>query len=83
MSGNHVPMPASNLYKAGGAEPESLRDKFIAKYGEATVHQAEHQVVLDLMMLMGVVKPQEFVDVLVKKLERVDRLRREQAGIRD
>jgi hypothetical protein len=78
-----VPMPATQLYKRGMDEPEALRDRLCAMYGEATVHNAEHQVVLDMMMLLGVVKPQEFVDVLMRKLERVDRLRREQAGISD
>lgn len=75
-----VPMPATKLYGRGSEEPESLRDQLAARYGEATLHNAEHQVVLDLMMLMGVVKPQEFVDVLTKKLERVERLRQQQAG---
>lgn len=77
-----VPMPASKLYTAGGAEPETLRDKFIARYGEATVHQAEHQTILDLLMMMQIVKPQEFVEILTNKLNRVDRLRQEQAGIK-
>ena len=79
--GGGVPMPASKLYEAGGAHPESIRDRFVASYGEATVQRAELQVVLDLFMIMGVVKPQEFVEVLQRKLERINRMRMEQAGI--
>jgi hypothetical protein len=76
-----VPMPASKLYEAGGEHPESIRDRFVAAYGEATVQRAELQVVLDLFMIMGVVKPQEFIDVLHRKLERINRMRMEQAGV--
>ena len=75
-----VPMPTTKLY---GRDPESIRDRFVREYGESTVHNAEHQCVLDFMMLMGIVKPEEFVDVLERKLKRVDELRRHAAGIRD
>jgi hypothetical protein len=71
-------MPATKLY---GSNSESLRDRFVAQYGETTVHKAEHQVLLDLMLLLGVIKPSEFVDVLTKKLQRVDDLRRHAAGV--
>ena len=74
-------MPATKMYGGQGPEPETIRDRFVAAYGEDTVRQAELQVVLDLFMLMGVCKPAEFVEVLTRKLERVDRLRRAQAGI--
>lgn len=77
----YVPMPASQLYSGGGAHPETIRDRFVANYGETTVQRAELQVVLDLFMLMGVVKPSEFIEVLHRKLERIDKMRREQAGI--
>jgi len=76
-------MPASQLYGGQGPEPESIRDRFVARYGSATVAQAELQVVLDCFMIFGVIKPAEFVEVLQRKLERVDRMRREQAGVRD
>jgi hypothetical protein len=77
----NVSMPASKLYEAGGAHPETIRDRFVGMYGEATVQRAELQVVLDLFMIMGVCKPQEFVDVLSRKLERIDKIRRQEAGI--
>ena len=73
-----VPMPATKLY---GGDSETIRDRFVAQYGEATVHNAEHQCVLDFMMLMGVVKPSEFLEVLEKKLRRTDERRRHAAGL--
>lgn len=78
---SQVPMPASRLYEAAGQHPESIRDRFVAAFGESTVQRAELQVVLDLFMLMGVVKPAEFVEVLERKLRRIDAMRREQAGV--
>lgn len=76
-----VPMPATRLYKEGMNEPETIRDRFIAQYGEDTVRQAELQTVLDMLMLMGVVKPAEFVEVMTNKLKRVDDMRRRQVGM--
>lgn len=75
---NGVPMPASQMY---GKEPESIRDRFVGRFGEATVQRAELQVVLDLFMMMGVCKPQEFIEVLERKLVRIDQMRQIQAGV--
>lgn len=70
---------ASSL--AFGKDPEGLRDRFVARYGETTVHNAEHQVMMDLMILGGVIKPNEFVEVLERKLKRVEELRAHRAGV--
>lgn len=75
-----VPMPASKAY---GREPESIRDRFVREYGASTVTQAELQTCIDLLILTGAVKPAEFVEILTNKLQRVDRLRREAAGVPD
>lgn len=74
-----VPQPATNLY---GSNPESIRDRYVRMYGEATVHNAEHQIILDLMLLNGVIKPTEFVEVLDRKLRRIDDMRRSAAGVK-
>jgi len=74
-------MPASEAYRQRGAEPESVRDRFAREYGSATVSAAELQVCIDILILTGVIKPQEFVEVLERKLKRVDRMRRLQAGV--
>ena len=76
-----VPQPATNLYRTGGNDPESLRDKLVSKYGESTVLRAEVSVLLDLALLTGMIKPAEFVDVLIKKLERTDAHRRAAANL--
>lgn len=75
-----VSMPATDLY--GAVRPDTIRDRFVREYGEATVTRAEIQVCLDLFMLMGVVKPSEFVDVLERKLKRVDLERQIEAGLK-
>lgn len=77
-----VPQPASNLYAVGG-EAETIRDRFVRQYGEGTVLRSELQICLDLMMLTGVIKPQEFVEVLERKLNRTEAARRRAAGFDD
>lgn len=73
-------MPVTELY--GTLRPETIRDRFVREYGEATVQRAELQVVLDLFMLTGVCKPSEFVEVMEKKLKRVDLERQIEAGLK-
>ena len=75
-----VPQPATKLY---GGNAESISDRFVREYGESTVSKAELQCVLDFMLLLGIVKPSEFVEVLERKLRRTDELRRHAAGVRD
>jgi hypothetical protein len=76
-----VPMPASKLYQAQGADPESLRDQMVRQFGSTTVQEAELSCILDLLMVMGVVKPSEFVDLMQKKLHRIDQRRRMMAQL--
>jgi hypothetical protein len=71
-----VPQPASKLYGAQGADPESIRDQLVDMYGENTVQRAELSILLDLMMLNGVIKPTEFIEVMQKKLYKLDQKRR-------
>jgi predicted protein tyrosine phosphatase len=69
-------MPAGKLYGAGGAHPQSIRDQLVQQYGEVSVNSAELSVVLDVMMITGMIKPAEFVDLMQRKLHRIDEQRR-------
>ena len=76
-----VPQPATRLYGAQGADPERIRDRLVDAYGEGTVQRAELSVVLDLMMLNGIIKPSEFIDVMQRKLHKIDESRRAAANL--
>jgi hypothetical protein len=76
-----VPMPAAGLYGVDRAHPQTIRDRLVAEYGEVTVNSAELSVVLDVMMVTGMIKPSEFVDLMRKKLHRIDEERRRRAGL--
>lgn len=80
MSKVWVPQPATKLYGAGGTDPETTRDRFVKNYGESTVQRAELSLVLDLMMLNGMINPGEFVDVISKKLQKIEQQRMVAAG---
>lgn len=76
-----VPQPASKLYGAGGGDPISIRDQLVNQYGEGTVQRAELQTMLDVVILAGLIKPQEFFDVLMKRLHHIDQARRAAANL--
>lgn len=71
-----VPMPESQMYKKSVS-----RDNLVQRYGEATITRAETAVILNLLMIMGVVKPGEFVDAIVAQCERIENERRTAAGL--
>lgn len=66
-----VPMPESELYKKS-----VRRDEIVSRYGETTVSRAEVATILNIMMITGVVKPGEFIDLMVRQCERIDEERR-------
>jgi hypothetical protein len=76
-----VPQPATRLYGAGGNDPETVRDRFVDMYGEGTVQRAELSTCLDLFMLNGIIKPSEFIDVIQRKLYKIDQSRRAAANL--
>ncbi len=78
-----VPQPAAKLYGAGGSDPETVRDKMVEMVGEATVQKAELSVVLDLLFLNGVIRPSEFVELMMKKIHRIDERRRAAARLEE
>lgn len=71
-----VPMPEADAYKKSMS-----RDELVNRYGEATVTRAEMAVVLNLFIMMGVIKPSEFVDAMVAQCERIDDIRRREARL--
>jgi hypothetical protein len=58
-----------------------VRDRFVAQYGENTVQRAELSVCLDVLLLVGIIKPSEFIEVLGRKLHRIDEQRRAAANL--
>lgn len=76
-----VPQPATKMYGAGGGDPISIRDQLVNQYGEGTVQRAEIQTILDVIMLTGMMKPQEFFDLMQKRLYKIDQMRRAAANL--
>lgn len=76
-------MPAGKLYGADGAHPQSVRDQLVQQYGEVSVNSAELSVILDVMMVTGMIKPSEFIDLIQRKLHRIDQQRRAAARLEE
>lgn len=76
-----VPQPASRGYGAGGGDPISIRDRLVDQYGEGSVQRAELQTVLDVIILSGLIKPEEFFHVMSKRLHDIDQRRRAAANL--
>lgn len=76
-----VPQPASRGYGAYGGDPVSVRDELVDRYGEGSVQRAELATALDVMILIGAIKPQEFFDVMMKRLHDIDERRRAAANL--
>lgn len=56
------------------------RGRLIMRFGEGAVRQAEMNVVIQLLIANGVVKPGEFADLVEKAAQRADDNRRLAAG---
>lgn len=69
-------MPESEMYKKSMS-----RDEIVNRYGEATVSRAEVSVILNLLYLTGIVRPNEFVDAMVMQCERIENERRAAAKL--
>lgn len=76
-----VPQPASKGYAAGGGDAVSIRQQLVDQYGEGSVNRAEIQTILDVIILSGLIKPQEFYDVMMKRLYHLDQMRRAAANL--
>ena len=53
----------------------------IPQYGEATVKAAEVSVVLDVLIMTGIIRPQELIDLIEAKCRRIDDTRRKMANL--
>jgi len=71
-----VPMPQSEMYRKS-----VNRDELVGKYGEATVLRAEISVILNLLYLTGVIRPNEFIDSMVMQCNRIEDERRREANL--
>jgi hypothetical protein len=75
-----VPNPVA-LY--GNTEALSTRDKLVMQFGEATVQWAEMACVIQLLFAVGIVKPNEFIELVQHQCQRTDDMRRRAAGFAD
>lgn len=71
-----VPMPETEMYKR-----TVKRDELVNRYGEATVSRAEVSVILNLLYMTGMIKPNEFVDLMMMQCERIEDERRAAARL--
>ena len=72
-----VPMPETMMYTKASVR----RDELVEKFGEATVSRAEVSVLLNLMFMTGMVRPNEFIDLMVMQCRRIDEERRIAANL--
>lgn len=71
-----VPMPETEMYKRS-----VKRDDLVGRFGEATVSRAEVSVVLNILYMTGMIKPNEFVDLMIRQCERIEDERRRDANL--
>lgn len=76
-----VAQPASKGYAAEGGDPIAIRDRLVDMYGEGTVQRAELQTILDVIIISGLIKPQEFFEVMQRRLYHLDQVRRAAANL--
>lgn len=72
----YVPMPETEMYKKSIA-----RDDLVGQFGEATVSRAEVSVVLNILYMTGIIKPNEFVDLMIAQCRRIEDERRKEANL--
>jgi hypothetical protein len=73
-----VPMPETEMYKR-----TVKRDDLVGRYGEATVSRAEVAVILNLLYMTKIIKPNEFVDLMHMQCERIEDERRAAARLEE
>ncbi len=71
----YVPMPQSEF--AYGEKTK--RDQLIRRYGEVSVMHAEVSACVSVMILLGIIKKQEFVELVERALQAADLRRQRQA----
>lgn len=73
-----VPMPETEMYKKTVS-----RDELVGKFGEATVTRAEVSVVLNILYMTGMIKPNEFVELMIMQCRRIEDERRAHARLEE
>lgn len=71
-----VAMPESQAYKK-----TVNRDMIVMEYGESTVSRAEVAAIMNLLIVTGVVKAQELIDIVIQQCQRIDAERRAAANL--
>jgi hypothetical protein len=69
-------MPETEMYKK-----TISRDQLVGQFGEATVSRAEVSVILNLLYMTGMIKPNEFVDLMMMQCRRIEDERRAQVRL--
>lgn len=69
-------MPTSDIYKK-----TISRDALVRQYGENTVLRAELASILNIMYVTGIMKPNEFTDIMMQQCQRIEEERRAQANL--
>ena len=76
----YVPMPQSDAtYGKPSGDGMPLRDRLIRQYGEVSVMHAEVAACVTIMKELGLIHPQEFVELVTKALAAADLRRQRQA----
>jgi hypothetical protein len=71
-------MPETEMYKKTVS-----RDELVGKFGEATVTRAEVSVVLNILYMTGMIKPNEFVELMIMQCRRIEDERRAHARLEE
>lgn len=77
-----VPMPEPN-YNGDRAVQRYRNNELVPAFGEATVIAAEQATALDIIMMMGLAKPREVIELIKIQCEKADYARRRQANLEE
>jgi hypothetical protein len=75
----NIIMPTPEYGKGG----EYVRDRLVRQFGETSVMKAEIAICIQLMMMNGIIKGSQFVELLEQVLKKNEDRRRAQAGFKD
>jgi hypothetical protein len=66
-------------------KPEAMdhRSKLVMMYGEGVVRDAEQAAIVATFFALGILKPNEFIEIVDKQCARIDDRNRRAAGFTD
>lgn len=67
----------------GSRSGNYVRDRLVQEYGETNVMKAEIAICIQLLMMNGVIKGSQFIEMLEVVLKKADDRNRAAAGFRD